>query len=71
MDQMVSQMTKEELRQIIESSIESKLLEMFGDPDEELVLRDEVRKRLLESKKAVERGERGKPLDEVMKELNL
>jgi hypothetical protein len=64
MDQMVSQMTKEELQQIIESSIETKLLEMFGDPDEGLVLRESVRKRLLKSQAAVKLGERGRPLDE-------
>ena len=66
MDQMVSQMTKEELQRVIESSIETKLLEMFGDPDEGLVLRESVRKRLLKSQVGVEQGERGKPLDEVI-----
>ena len=71
MDQMVSQMTKEELQQIIEASIENKLLELFGDPDEGLTLRDEVRRRLLKSKASVDRGERGQPLDEVAKRLGL
>lgn len=71
MEQMVSQMTKEELQQVIESSVESKLLEMFGDPDEGLVLREDVRKRLLKSKAAVERGERGRSLDDVARRLGL
>ncbi|OGO73647.1 MAG: hypothetical protein A3K45_07840 [Chloroflexi bacterium RIFOXYC12_FULL_59_14] len=68
---MVSQMTKEELRQIIESSVENKLLELFGDPDEGLALREDVRKRLLKSKAAVDRGERGRSLDDVARRLGL
>ncbi len=71
MEQMVSQMTKEELQQVIESSIENKLIELFGDPDEGLVLREEVRLRLLKSKSAVDRGERGKLLQDVVKDLGL
>jgi vacuolar-type H+-ATPase subunit E/Vma4 len=71
MVQMVSQMTKEELQQVIESSVESKLLEMFGDPDDGLALRENVRKRLLKSKAAVKLGERGRPLDDIAKELGL
>ena len=64
MEQMVSQMTKEELQQVIESSVENKLLEMFGDPDEGLVLRESIRKRLLKGQEAVKLGERGRLLDE-------
>jgi hypothetical protein len=30
----VAQMTKEELREMIETAIEQKLLEMFGDPND-------------------------------------
>ena len=71
MEQMVSQMTKEELQQVIETSVENKLLELFGDPDEGLTLREDVRKRLLKSKAAVERGERGRSLDDVAKRLGL
>jgi hypothetical protein len=71
MKQTVSEMTKEELQQIIETSIEDKLLEIFGDPDECLTLREDVRKRLLKSKAAVERGELGRSLEDVAKRLGL
>ena len=71
MKQMVSEMTKEELRQIIESSVENKFLEWFSDPDDGLVLRDDFFKRLLKSKAAVERGERGRSLDDVARRLGL
>ncbi len=71
MNQMVSQMTKEELQQIIETSIENKLLELFGDPDEGLTLREDVSKRLMKSKAAADLGERGRLLDDIAKGLGL
>jgi len=46
---------------------EQKLLEMLGDPDEGLPIRKSVRERLLRQKQAVAAGERGKPLDEVVR----
>jgi len=71
MAELVAQMTKEELRLMIETSVEQKLIELFGDPDEGLVIRGNIHKRLLQQKAAVERGERGRLLDEVVKTLFL
>jgi hypothetical protein len=67
----VAQMTKEELREIIEMSIEQKLLEILGDPDEGLGIRTAVRDRLLRQKKAVAAGERGEPFEDVVRRLGL
>ncbi len=55
----IAQMTKDELQELIEESIERKFLELFQDPDVGLELRDEVRERLRRSFAAEERGERG------------
>jgi hypothetical protein len=63
----VAQMTKEELREMIETSIEQKLLEMLGDPDEGLEIKKSVRDRLLRQKKAVVAGERGEPFEDVVR----
>ena len=52
----VAQMTKDELREMIETIIEQKLLELVGDPDEGLPLRKTIRNRLLRQKEAVARG---------------
>ena len=71
MKQMVSEMTKEELQQIIETSIENKFLEWFSDPDEGLALSEDVRKRLLKSKAAGKHGERGQRLADAIKRLGL
>lgn len=61
----VAQMTKDELIAIMEELIERKLLEIIGDPDEGLEIRESVRERLLRQKAAVDAGERGIPLQDV------
>jgi len=67
----VAQMSQDELREMIESSVEQKLLELLGDPDEGLVLKKSVRTRLLRQQKAVVSGERGRALQDVARELGL
>lgn len=67
----VTQMTKEELREMIETIIEDKLLELLGDPDEGLPIRKTVRDRLLRQREAVAKGERGEPFEEVTRRLGL
>ena len=65
------QMTKGELRGMIEASVERKLLELLGDPDEGLPIRKAVRERLLRQQQAVSAGERGEPLEDVVRRLGL
>ena len=67
----VAQMTKREIQEMIETTVEQKLLELLGDPDEGLHLKKLVRDRLLRQKQAVAAGERGKPLKEVLRRLGL
>jgi len=67
----VTRMTKEELREMIETIIEGKLLELLGDPDEGLPIRKTVRDRLLRQREAVASGERGEPFEEVTRRLGL
>lgn len=67
----VSQMTMDELQDMLARLIEQKLLELLGDPDEGLSVRKSVRDRLLAQRKAVEGGERGKSLEEVTRRLEL
>jgi len=63
----IAQMTKEELQEMLEATIEQKLLEMLGDPDEGLELRDDVRERLLRQRQAVAEGERGQSFEDVVR----
>ncbi len=67
----VAQMTKEELREMIETAVEQKLIELLGDPDEGLPIRKAVRDRLLRQRQAVANGERGEPFEDVIRRLGL
>ena len=71
MAKTVADMTPSELRQLVISVVEEKLVQLLGDPDEGLALRGNVRKRLLRQKKAVSKGERGEPLESVARRLKL
>jgi hypothetical protein len=71
MSTTVAQMTREELQEMLEATIEQKLLEMLGDPDEGLELRDDVRERLLRQRQAVAAGERGQSLEDVVQQMKL
>lgn len=67
----VAKMTKHELKEIIESTVEQKLLELLGDPDQGLVLKKALTDRLLRQRKAVASGERGESLTAIVKRLGL
>jgi DNA-binding GntR family transcriptional regulator len=67
----VAQMSRDELREMIEVTLEQKLLELLGDPDGGLEIRESVRERLLRQQKAVAAGERGKPFEDVVRQLGL
>ncbi len=71
MGNTITQMTKEELKELIESIVEQKMLELIGDPDEGLSIREELLKRLKRQKEQVATGKRGKPLEDVVRELGL
>jgi len=67
----VARMTKHELKEIIESTIEQKLLELLGDPDQGLVLTKTVKDRLRRQRKSVASGQRGESLAVIVKRLGL
>jgi len=67
----VAQLTVHQLVDLIESVIERKLFELFGDPDHGLELKPSVKARLRRSLSAVKRGERGIPAKQVAKDLGL
>ena len=71
MAKIVAEMTADELKQLVGLAVEQKLIERLGDPDEGLVLRESVRKRLLRQKRAVAKGERGELLEDVVRRLKL
>jgi len=71
MPSTVAQMSKKELTRVISNVVEQKLVELFGDPDEGLPMKLNMRKRLLRQKKAVGKGDRGTDLTSIRKQLGL
>jgi len=71
MSSTVVQVSKQELTQIISNVVEQKLVELFGDPDDGLTMKQNLRKRLLRQKRAVEKGDRGTDLSSIRKQLGL
>ncbi len=71
MAETVGEMTKEELREMLDVVFEQKLIELLGDPDEGQEIREEIRERLLQQMREVSRGERGQPLKDVARDLGI
>jgi len=69
--ELVAHMTKDELKEMIAAVIEQKLMELVGNPDQELTIRKKLQERLLIQKKAVANGERGELLADVAHRLGL
>lgn len=67
----IAQLTVPQLEALIESAVERKMLELFGDPDKGLEFRPGVKAKLRRSMAAVKHGERGKSAQAVAKELGL
>ncbi|MBI3939569.1 MAG: hypothetical protein HY315_01930 [Acidobacteria bacterium] len=71
MAKTVADMTATELRQLVSSVVEEKLVQLLGDPDEGLALRENVQKRLMRQKRAVAKGDRGESLEVAARWLKL
>lgn len=69
MARIVAEMTAGELKRPVGLAVEERLIELLGDPDEGLVLRESLRKRLLRQKQSVAKGERGDLLEDVVRRL--
>lgn len=67
----VSQMTDVELRQMIGEIVEEKLIALLGDEEDNLSLKKDLRKRLLEQIEKTKKGERGEAFEDVVRKLGL
>ena len=63
--------TRDELKEVVREAVEEVLLELFGDPDEGLELRPEVRERLKRSLRRIRQGETSISVEEVAKRVGL
>ena len=71
MSSTVIQVSKQELTRLISNAVEQKLIELFGDPDEGLPMKENIRRRLLRQKRAVAKGDREVDLSSIRKGLGL
>lgn len=67
----VKDLTVDQLKELIEQTVEQKLLEILGDPDEGLELREEAKARLKRSFARGRKDIRGIPAAEVAGKLGL
>jgi len=67
----VGGLSKEELKELFREAIEETLLELFGDPDEGLLLRPEIQERLKLSLERIPQGEKGISAEDVAKRAGL
>jgi hypothetical protein len=67
----VAELTVDELAQIIQEAVEQKLMEMLGDPDEGLELREDVKARLRRSLEGERQGAKTIPVQDVAAQLGL
>ena len=67
----VRELTVEQLKALIQEAVEEKLEEVFGDPDLGLDLSDDAIERLRSSSAAMQRGEQGVPIDQVVRQAGL
>ena len=69
----VAQMTQSEFQEmleaVVETTVERKLLEILGDPDEGLEVRKAVRDRLLRQRQTVAAEQYGQPFEDMVLEL--
>ena len=56
---------------VVETAIEQKLIEILGDPDEGLEMREAIRDRLLHQRQSIAAGERGLSFEDVVQQLGL
>ena len=67
----VAELTVDELTQLVQEAVEQKLIEMLGDPDEGLELREGIRARLRGSLEAEQSGVQPIPAQEIAAQLDL
>jgi len=71
MNVKVKDLTSEELKSLIQETVEEAMLELLGDPDRGLRLAEDVKKRLQRSLEHVQQGEQVIPAEEVVKRAGL
>ncbi len=67
----VKDLSDEELKALIQETVEKVLLEILGDPDQGLEIREDVKIRLKDSLEEKERKGQGIPIESVARKMGL
>ena len=67
----VKDLTVEEFKALIQEAMEERLEEVIGDPDLGLELRGKIKEKLQDSLAAMQGGQEGTPLEEVVRQVGL
>jgi hypothetical protein len=62
---------RQEIELFVEHTVDQRLRELLGDPDEGLEIREELVQRLRDQQKRVAAGERGRSMKDVFGELGV
>ncbi len=71
MARTLSDMTTDEFKTMLETTIDHKMAEWLGDPDEGLTLRPELVERIQQQRAEYAAGKRGQSLQDVARELGI
>lgn len=71
MNGKVSQMTVDELRQLVNELVEVKLATLFRDAEDDLEFTDELKEILARQTEQIKNGERGEAMEDVIARLGL
>jgi hypothetical protein len=71
MSARITLVTEKHLARMLLAVIKQQTIELFGDPDDGLILKSSLRTRLSRQKKAVANGERGVDFAVILKRLGL
>ena len=67
----VRDLTTDQFKALVQEALEEALMDLLGDPDEGLQLREEVTDTVLASLARTQRGEKGIPAEEVARQLGI
>jgi hypothetical protein len=67
----VKDLTVEQFKSLVQEAVEEKLAEIMGDVDAGFELKDEVKEKLRRSIAAMQRGEKGIPVDKIASQAGL
>jgi hypothetical protein len=71
MNTEVLQINADELRRMVDEMVEEKLATLFKDAEDDLEFTDELKEILARQSERIKNGDRGEPMEDVVRRLGL